>query len=227
MARPKGSRNKPKTPEDFPLTKRPAKKAPKAAKAAKPAKAAAPGIGHNSTEDAAKQECFLAYRDKLRPLLARLEKAQKDVADTYAQAKKDKIPKKLFAVADKLLGTKKQEDGVIASVKDTLWVARAVGHSIGQQMDLFADAVGDGPSTISAEAEGAQAYRDGKPFRPPYDEGTVKHAEFAAGFYGEQEKATRKGIKPLPEVQGRREGPAAPPPDEWGDEDQDPSRPLN
>lgn len=218
MARPKGSRNKPK--DNVVSMKTP--KASKAPKAAKPAKAAAPGIGHNATEDAAKQECFLAYRDKLRPLEARLEKAKKDVADVYAQAKKDKIPKKLFVVADKLLGTKKQEDGVIASVKDTLWVARAVGHSIGQQMDLFADAVGDGPSTISAEAEGAQAYRDGKPFRPPYDESTVKHAEFAAGFYGEQEKATRKGIKPL-----KAEAAPPPPPDDWGDEDADPARPLN
>lgn len=221
MGRTAGSKNRVKNVIPTPKTPKQLKAALKAAKPAKPAKATAPGVGHNG-EDAAKQECFLAYRDKLKPLEARLEKAKADVASVYADAKKDKIPKKLFAIAHKLLGTKKQEDGVIASVKDTLWVARAVGHSIGQQMDLFADAVGDGPSTISAEVEGAQAYRDGKPFRPPYDESTVKHAEFAAGFYGEQEKATRKGIKPL-----KAEAPPPPPNDDWGDEDQDQARPLN
>lgn len=224
MARPKGSTNKPKDsgPTLHPSNHGRGKKPPKPPKATKAAKPAAPGIGHNS-DDAAGKELYRAYRDKLRPLLNRLEKAKKDVAEVYADAKRDKIKKKAFAVGDKLLSqNKKAEKGVLDDIALTLWVADAIGHEMAKQQDLFAyvNDADAGGAPISAEAEGAQAFRDGQPFKPPYAETTEKHAEFSAGYYGAQEKAVRKGIKPLEPT-----GKPAHDDTDWGDAD--PARPLN
>ena len=181
----------------------------------------------NADEEQAKIECFNAHRDKIRPLEARLETAKKLVAEAYADAKKDKLPKKMFGIAKKLLGTKKQEDGIIGDVKMIRFVAKAVGHSMAAQLDLFAQ--DDGPTTISPEQEGEQASRDNKPAKPPYAPDTELYQRWMAGYYAHQE-TLQKGFKPL-QPEGKKskakDEPAPPPDDGWGDDEHDPARPLN
>ena len=184
--------------------------------------------GHNgAAEEQAKIDCFNAHRDKLRPLEARMEAVKKQVAEAYADAKKDKLPKKMFAYAKKLLGTKKQEDGVIGDIRMVRFVARAVGHSMADQLDLFVE--GDKPSSISPESEGEQAFRAGAPAKPHYAPGTENYDAWMKGFYAEQDKKMqdfkplKRKTKPVDEELMATGSPG----EDWGDEDADPARPLN
>lgn len=231
MARPKGSKNKPK--ENVVVIGKPKRAGKKTG--AFPASDRKVTRAHNeptmnADEEQAKMDCFNAHRDKIRPLEARLESVKKLVAEAYADAKKDKLAKKMFAIAKKLLGTKKQEDGIIGDIRMVRFVAKAVGHSMAAQFDLFAQ--DDKPSTISPEQEGEQASRDNKPAKPPYAAETEQYQRWMAGYYAHQETLA-KGIKPMKKgapTQGRREGPAqdaSPPPDDgWGD-DEDPAAPFH
>ena len=203
MARTKGAKNKPKDGSGVPMGK-PKARSKKGAVSASDRVVTA---SHNSSdEEAARMDCFNAHREKIRPLEARLESVQKLVAEAYADAKKDKLPKKMFSLAKKLLGSKKQEDGVIGDLKMIRFVAKAVGHSMANQLDLFAQ--DDKPSTISPEQEGEQASRENKPAKPPYAAETEGYQRWMAGYYAHQETLA-KGIKPMKgAAQGRREGPS-------------------
>lgn len=236
MGRPAGSKNRPKdnvTPMKAPKTAKTAK----APKAAKPAKDAAPGIGHND-EEAAQIDCFNAYRDTLRPLEARLATVKTQIAKVYAQAKGDKFPKKLFAIATGLMGTRKQEQKIIGDIKLVRFAAKALNLPIANQLDFFVDAAADAGSTRpSPESEGREQYASGKAAKPPYPPGSTSYDEFLGGFYAAQEDATRKGIKALKPGKKNRNGhqaAAAPADDDEGDMDPpwpdddggDPDRPL-
>lgn len=227
MARTKGAKNKPKSQaHDGEKRKRSAKKTGAFPASDRKVTRAHNEPAMNADEEQAKMDCFNAHRDKIRPLEARMESVKKLVAEAYADAKKDKLAKKMFAIAKKLLGTKKQEDGIIGDIKMVRFVAKAVGHSMANQLDLFAQ--DDKPSTISPEQEGEQASRENKPAKPPYAAETENYQRWMAGYYAHQETLA-KGIQPLaPEGKKPKKQAAAPPPQEdgWGD-DEDPAAPLH
>lgn len=219
MARPKGSKNKAKP-----------------GKPLKPAKAAAPGIGHNAPvgTEAFQVDCFNAYREKLKPLEARLVTVKKQIDDVYLDAKKDKFAKKLFTIAKNLTGSRKQEEKVITGVKDVRFVALALGLPIAAQLDMFADVADDiGATKQSPEAEGAQAFRDGAPAKPRYTPGTEHYDAWMKGFYAEQDEKVKQ-FKPLEGDKPKRGRPAKAAPAAADDDDanwpddaeHDPARPL-
>lgn len=180
-------------PKSAKATKAGKAKAIKATKTVTKAKSGKPLSPDALAEDAALKELFLEHRRKITGIEAKLAAVQALVDDAYADAKADKLPKKLFKIAIDLTGSEKKEQKVIEEVRTRIWVSDALGHPLGQ-MDLFAD-VFTKPAAANPRAEGAEASRTDQQAKPPYAAGTIAHNEWLEGYH-EDQRRLMGGFKP-------------------------------
>lgn len=159
-----------------------------------------------------KRERFLQHRKQIDHLLAKEAAAKALRVEAEKDAKAGGFAKKLFAIARDLTGTDKKAKKVKAEVVDRLTVARYIGDPLGKQLDLFADATAI--ERVDPYEEGEQASRDGKPAKPDHAPDTEAYIAWMAGYQTHQ-ATLLKGFKPL-----------VPDPDDWGDADRDPARPI-
>lgn len=223
MARPKGSKNKPKTTAEIvPISGK---------KRGRPKKEAAPhGKGGNGRplapsdnggpDAAAIQVLFLNHAkawDGWKSAAKILQEREKDVK---AALKNDGFTVTQFKIRDQLLANPKREAKVRAEVVDRLQVARWIGHAMGQQLDLF-EQPNRTPIAESAYEAGKIARMENKPASPPHDPSTEAYAKWMSGFHAENDRQNAenaKGFKPLNDFDDPAEADA--------EADLDPARPL-
>jgi hypothetical protein len=180
------------------MTKKAKAKALKFAKPKKPPKAAKdiPGAAFANEERDAKRASFLHHRSSWTAVQAKFKATKKLVDDVVDAMKADGHTKKEMEFADMLAGDCKQEIKAVADVEMKLRVGSYMGHSIGNQLDLFAQSVAAAPNPYD---EGKQCHMEGGRASPPkhYAPGSPQYTRWLEGFHDEQERRVKAGIKPL------------------------------
>jgi uncharacterized protein (UPF0335 family) len=204
MGRPPGSKNKPKSNAPAAPRERQRKDAQKKPQA-KPAKGAPiNALNLAAVED--RRRLFLSHRRKIEQIHLEWATLGAELKKSYRDAKAEGFGSHLFAIARDLKGSEKTWKRVEAEVCDRLMVARWLGYSsLGDQLDLFADAMAQPSLPATPYAEGHQAGMAGE--RPDRD-GTLgkysietdQHQEWLNGFYAAVAERVQSGIKPLPET---------------------------
>lgn len=182
MARPRGSRNKPKTD--------PEQTAPKASGAPKRATRAAPednGIGHNSGEltDEQRQKLHLQHKGKYEKTLKAKKAADTDFRNACKLAKSELgdhavLQIKLAIAMDSPEGESKIKERLEAEVQVLRWNGLPIGH----QDELFGE--DRTPSVEKAFNAGKAAGMAGEHCKPPYDASTPQGQEWIKGHHAGQ-----------------------------------------
>jgi uncharacterized protein (UPF0335 family) len=177
MARPKGSKNKPK--------------------AAKPA-AATPGVGHNELTDEQKTALLLQGVVKIERMRAEMASINADIRNVRKTLKADGFTKAEVDYAI-FLRASKPEDAT-EQVRMQIRLAQWLAHPMGMQADLFGDGVDRTPSVERAYAEGKVAGMAGEACVLPskWAPGSEQAEAWVRGWH-EGQAVLASGIKPIAE----------------------------
>lgn len=140
---------------------------------------------------------FHSLRGKWSEIQNRLALAKKQLSEFVADAKASGYQKQHFIIADQLQKSPKSEAKVIATVETRITVARWMGHGLGNQYDLFANAPKQDPEE-AAYADGKRVAMEGGNAVPPtkYANDTLEQ-QWLSGYHETQSKMVKEGIKPL------------------------------
>lgn len=193
MARPRGSRNKPKDANAAPKER---KSRTKKAETSAEAKSPDAGIGHNSgtLTDEQQHALHVQHVAKYQDALAVKKKADADFKNTCKLAKSELGPN---AIAEIKLTIELSTDEGEAAFKERLaWsakVARWNGMPIGYQEDFFGGTVAVDPY-LAGKNDGIK----GKTQNNRWDPGSPKGQEYLRGWYEGQHGIGSAGIKEAP-----------------------------
>ena len=181
MARPKGSKNKPKI-------------VPANANASPP-----PPANHNQLTDEQQQALFEQHKTKYEHFLALKKKADADFKNACKLAKSELGDGVVDSIKDAIeLETEEGEVRFKARVERQIRVARWLGLDVGTQGELFgADRT---PGDDRAFGEGKRAGMAGKERRAPYDAATSQFRKWLEGYDAGQEvnrSLLQDSLKPL------------------------------
>lgn len=180
MARPKGSKNKPKENGE--------------AEGGGEQQQQTPGPGHNALTDDKLQALTFQHKRKFEAALASKKKADADFKNACKLAKAEcgddavDLIKDLIALEDA-----EGEATLKTRIERQLRAARWMGLAIGAQPDLFGE--DRTPSEDRAFAEGRRHGIAGEPCRPPHDPSTVQYRRYNDGFY-EGQSVLAASMKP-------------------------------
>ncbi len=176
MARPKGSKNKPK--------------------AAKPAADAPAGIGHNELTPEQKAALLLQGVVKIERMRAEMETITANIRNVRKTLKADGFDK---AQVDYALFLRKAEPSAAsAQIAMMVETAKWLAHPVGFQADIFGDGVDRTPGVERAFAEGKVAGMAGEACKLPdkWGPGSEQGAQWIDGWHAGQ-AVLASGIKPL------------------------------
>lgn len=181
MARPKGSKNKPKG----------AKKAAD--------EGATPGIGHNDLTEEQRAALLFQAVGKIEREQVKMREHVAAIRLIRKQAKADGVSAKELNWALEL--RKSDPDEALATMAMQTRVAKWMGHPIGTQADLFGDGVDRTPSVEKAYGEGRVAGMAGDACIVPekWAPGGEQHQRWLDGWHDGQ-RVILEGIKPLEEA---------------------------
>lgn len=164
-------------------------------------------IGHNSSgpverSAAEVQELFLSHRRAWTRAITQVAAAKQSLSKVKALLKQDGFKVRQMQIADDL-GTVNGEAKRTNEVDDVLRVARWIGHPMGAQLDLFAQA----STTLSAESQqyerGRAASADNQPRKPPdyFAVGSDPYETWLEG-YDDHQRELAGGFKAPPPTDG-------------------------
>jgi len=137
-------------------------------------------LGHNQlTEDEQlRNQQFYKLLTEYRGQMSDRATADTNIKDIYKRASTFQIPNGAFAFAERLRNGDAAE--IIADLEMKLWVARATGHELGRQFDMFR---GDrAPSDEIAYDKGFTAGAMRSSAKNPYDLGSADGQAWQRGF---------------------------------------------
>ena len=180
MARPKGSKNKPKI-------------VPANTNASPP-----PPANHNQLTDEQQQALFEQHKKKYEHFLGLKKKADADFKNACKLAKSELGDYAVDSIKDAIeLETEEGEARFKARMERQVRVARWLGLAVGTQAELFgADRT---PGDDRAFGEGKRAGMAGQERRPPYDAATSQSRKWMEGYDAGQEvnrSLMKDAIKP-------------------------------
>lgn len=191
MARPKGSKNRPKII------------------AANTNAAAPPPANHNQLTDEQRQSLFFQHKQKYEHMLGLKKKADADFKNACKLAKSevgdDAVERIKYAIE---LETEEGENRLKERILRQAEVARWMGLPIGAQGALFGE--DRTPADDRARDEGKRAGMEGKERRSPYDPATSQARAWMEGYDAGQDvnrSLMKDAIKPL----GTKAAPATDP----------------
>lgn len=187
MARPKGSKNKPKTE----------------------GQTLAAGIGHNLEEmsDEQRQALFFQHVGKYRTAFGKKKVADAELKNICKIAKAELGKNAVLDIKDAIAIEDSEDDSAVeaieAEIERKLRVARWMGAELGAQFDLFL--AGQGLSTPHKAYEaGKRAALKGEPARSPYAEATADGQDWLKGHHDGiaalRAKKDEEAAKASPEV---------------------------
>jgi uncharacterized protein (UPF0335 family) len=138
-------------------------------------------IGHNaataSEDELRKKQVLYSSLGSVRTHKKDIASNNSEIKDVYARAKHFGISKKGIQFA--LTLDDKDANEVIADLEEKLWIARALGHPLGRQMDLLRDTP---PAEEIAYEEGFAIGGQGKSDPGRYDISTPQGQAFQRGM---------------------------------------------
>lgn len=149
-----------------------------------------------NTDDLDREEkaLFLHHMPLIKAAKEAFNTANSNLRNLYKKAKAEgNFTQADFDTAFSL-ETAEKEARVRATIARALKIARIVGSSMGNQLDLFLEPDRT-PIADRAYAEGEKASMENKKAAPPYDPSTEAYRQFMAGFHTHQ-ATLAKGIKP-------------------------------
>lgn len=165
----------------------------------KPSAAAAPPTGGNTDDlDREEKALFLHHLPLVKAGRERVGKATAGLRNLYKKAKAEGNFTKADFDTALALETAEQEARERAKIARALKIAKIVGSSMGNQLDLFLEPDRT-PIADRAYAEGEKASMENKKAAPPYDPSTEAYRQFMSGFHAHQ-ATLAKGIKPTNEA---------------------------
>lgn len=173
------------------------KPAEKAAPAA-PAAAAAPRVNSDDLDREEKALFLNHHLPAVRKARAAVAKATADLRNAYKKAKAEGN----FAKADFDMAfaveTAEAEARERAKIARALRIAKIMGSSLGNQLDMFLEPDRT-PAADRAYEEGQRCSIENRQAKPPYDPSTEQFRRFMEGFH-EHQATLAKGIKPTNEA---------------------------
>ena len=139
---------------------------------------------------------FHQHRNLWNQIQAKKKAILNQEKEMVAAAKADGYQKQEFIIADMLAANPKKEAKVVAAVETRIRVARWMGHGMGNQYDLFADAPKQSPMD-AAFADGKQSGVEGKSAEVPgqFSSADLSNA-WMEGWHAGQAHV-HKGFKPI------------------------------
>lgn len=178
------------------MTKKPRRQRTKAGvpgtPGAKPSNGSKPGDNAAKMTLAEEREVFGSIRSHWIVAQSKMKIAKRAIDDVVAEAHASGFTKKALEIADDL-ATMKGEAKVKDAVELRLRIARLIGHPMGAQFDLFADAKPQ-PSVDRAFDEGQMASVENRPAKPDYSPETPEYDAYMRGFH-EHQGTLAGGIK--------------------------------
>lgn len=166
-----------------------------------PSAAAAPAPSSSAnTDDLDREEkaLFLHHLPLIKAAKEALNTANSNLRNLYKRAKGEgNFTKADFDTAF-ALQTAELEAKERARIARALKIAKIVGSSMGNQLDLFLEPDRT-PIADRAYAEGEKASMENRQAVPPYDPSTEAYRQFMSGFHAHQ-ATLAKGIKPTNEA---------------------------